>query len=65
MTEQELLQLVEEKGWGWVSEYQKLSEEFIEKYSNKVYWFYISRFQKLSEEFIEKHFDKVCWNVYS
>src|SRR5574344_137783 len=45
----------------YISIYQKLSEEFIDKHKDKVYWGYISQYQKLSEEFIEKHCDKVEW----
>ena len=40
--------------WYEISEFQYLSEKFIEKYENKVKWGYISRFQKLSEEFMKK-----------
>ena len=47
--------------WGYIPQYQKLSEEFIEKHIDKVYWNNISQYQKLSEEFIEKHCDKVYW----
>ena len=45
--------------WRYISRCQKLSEEFIEKYSDKVDWWYISVYQTLSEKFIEKHYDKV------
>jgi hypothetical protein len=38
---------------------QKLSEEFIDKYSDKVDWYIISIYQILSEEFIEKHMNKI------
>src|SRR5574344_702705 len=51
--------------WGCISNYQKLSEGFIEKYSDKVDWWYISRYQKLSEGFIEKYIDKVYWGYIS
>ena len=44
---------------------QKLSESFIEKYSDKVYWYNISIYQKLSEEFIDKHINKVNWYLIS
>ena len=47
--------------WVYISKYQKLSEEFIEKYNDKVDWSRISSNQKLSEEFIEKYYDKVDW----
>ena len=50
-----------EVDWNYISEYQTLSEEFIEKYSDKVNWDDISEYQKLSEDFIEKHSDKVDW----
>src|SRR5574343_1752697 len=45
----------------YISIFQKLSEEFIEKYSDKINWHHISEFQKLSEKFIEKHCNKVNW----
>jgi len=41
--------------------HQELSEEFIEKFKDKVNWSAISIYQKLSEEFIERHADKVDW----
>ena len=47
--------------WIWISEKQKLSEEFIENFQDKVDWFYISHHQKLTEDFIEKFQDKVYW----
>ena len=40
---------------------QKLSEEFIDKYKDKVDWFWVSKYQTLSEKFIEKHSDKIDW----
>ena len=50
-----------EVNWSYISRCQKLSESFIDKYSNKIYWWYISECQKLSEEFIEKYSDKLSW----
>ena len=48
--------------WYYISSYQVLSEQFIEKYSDKVNWKQgISRYQRLSESFIEKYKDKVDW----
>ena len=47
--------------WRAISECQQLSEQFIEKYKDKVNWYDISRYQKLPEPFIEKHKDKVDW----
>src|SRR5574343_779114 len=43
-----------EVDWSYISIFQKLSEKFIEKYSDKINWHHISEFQKLSEKFIEK-----------
>jgi len=47
--------------WTDISQYQQLSEDFIEKFRNKVDWHNISEYQKLSEEFIEKFRNKVYW----
>ena len=51
--------------WVWISQYQNLSESFIEKFKDKVDWGWISEFQKLSENFIEKFKDKVDWGWIS
>ena len=51
--------------WGNISQFQKLSESFIEKHKDKLNWVNISKFQTLSEEFIGKHKDKVNWNCIS
>ena len=53
------------KTWSGISRYQKLSEAFIEKYSDRVNWDYISAYQKLSENFIEEHVDEVDWHYIS
>ena len=53
------------KLWSFISEYQKLSESFIEKYSKKLSWYSISAHQKLSESFIERHADEVDWYCIS
>jgi hypothetical protein len=55
------INLFEVNDFNKISMYQKLSEQFIEKYSDKVYWNYISTYQNLSEEFIEKYSDKLIW----
>ena len=44
-----------------ISKYQKLSEDFIREFQNKVNWYLISRCQKLSEEFIREFQEKVDW----
>ena len=45
--------------WWFISANQKLSEEFIERHSDKVNWEWIFVYQNLSEDFIEKHKDKI------
>ena len=47
--------------WDRISEYQKLSEEFIREFKGKVDWYWISIYQKLSEEVIREFKDKVNW----
>ena len=53
--------------WSYISEYQKLSEKFIEEQKDKVDWCRISEYQKLSGKFIEKHKLKTedNWNYLS
>ena len=51
--------------WYKISKYQKLSEEFIEKFQDKVNWVQISGCLKLSEQFIEKFQDNVDWFLIS
>ena len=51
--------------WGYISECQNLSEEFIIKFQDKVYWNNISQCQNLSEEFIIKFQSKVYWGYIS
>jgi hypothetical protein len=53
--------IFDEKNWRHISVFQTLSEDFIEKHSDKVDWDWISAYQVLSEDFIEKHSDKVSW----
>jgi hypothetical protein len=47
------------QNWSVVSSHQKLSEDFMERFADKLDWFFISIKQKLSESFIEKHKDKL------
>ena len=51
--------------WTYISEFQKLSEEFIREFKDKVNWHYISHKQKLSESFIREFKDKVNWHNIS
>ena len=45
--------------WIYVSEYQKLSEEFIREFQDNVNWNNVSKYQKLSDSFIREFKDKV------
>jgi hypothetical protein len=51
--------------WLYISQNQKLSEDFIEKYKDKVVWINVSINQILSEEFIEEFKNKVDWYFIS
>lgn len=51
------------KAWRNISRYQKLSENFIEEFSDKgIEWRFISTHQILSDEFINKHKDKITFD---
>ena len=45
--------------------FQKLSENFIREFKNRINWECISKHQKLSESFIREFQDKVNWNWIS
>ena len=47
--------------WYYISEYQKLSEDFIREFQDKVKWDWISMFQKLSEDLIREFQNKIDW----
>jgi hypothetical protein len=49
----------------FISQYQKLSGKFMEKYENKIYWDYAPEFQQLSEKLIEKCQNKIVWGYIS
>lgn len=47
--------------WDNIACYQKLSEDFIDEYKDKLQWIYLSSNQRLSEKFMEKHLDYLDW----
>jgi len=47
--------------WGWISDLQPLSEEFIREFQDKVHWGGISCHQTLSENFMDEFEDKIWW----
>ena len=51
--------------WAEISQFKYLTEEFIEKYQNKVSWYWISRCQKLSGDFINKFKNEINFNYLS
>ena len=51
--------------WRGISANQNLSEEFIEKFQDKVNWRIISANQKLSEKIIKKFQNRVDWDNIS
>ena len=51
--------------WSVISEYKKLTEDFITKFADMVDWTKISEHQTLSQSFIEKYSDKVNWREIS
>ena len=51
--------------WYKISYFEYLTEEFIEKYQNKVKWYSISYCQKLSGEFINKYKEKINFDFLS
>ena len=66
--QQELLEqhgLTGTEGWGRISKYQHLSEDFIREFKDKVDWYYISKYQHLSEDFIREFKDMVNWECIS
>ena len=54
-----------EKDWRIISYHQKLSEDFIREFSDKVNWNLISCHETLSESFIREFSDKVNWRCIS
>jgi hypothetical protein len=49
--------------WLSLSMHPSLSEEFMEKYQDKLHWQEISTCQVLSDSFIERHAKKVIWQM--
>ena len=52
---------LDDVNWHNISKCQKLSENFIREFQNKVYWYYIVKYQKLSENFIREFQNEVNW----
>ena len=51
--------IVKANKWEIVSYYQKLSEDFMEKFADTLNWNYLSQKQVMSRDFMIKHFDKI------
>ena len=50
--------------WMSISLFQKLNEEFIREFKDKLDWTFISRRQLLSDEFIVEFKDLIDWESY-
>lgn len=49
------------RDWTWISDCQRLSENFIRKFQDKVHWGGVCRYQTLSEDFMEEFSEKIWW----
>ena len=62
-TEEEMMRKIDTKTSDWEdvlfhgTVYQKLSEDFMRKYKDKICWFFVSKWQKLSESFMDEMWD--------
>jgi hypothetical protein len=50
--------------WGYISQHQELSEEFMDEFAPHLNRYYISEYQKLSPEFVTKHIDKITEGIF-
>ena len=57
------IELIKKYNYNWakISQHEYLTEDFIDKYCDKVDWWWISAIQILSSEFIEKYYKRVHW----
>lgn len=55
------IDLFDSVSWSYVSQFQKLSEKFIDAHKENVVWPYILRNQNISREFIVKHAKYIDW----
>jgi hypothetical protein len=65
--EKKLREIIKEGNpdWNYISEHNKLSEDFIREFQCKVNWNFISKYQKLSRKFIEEFKDVINMNFMS
>ena len=61
LTEDQLEMILDWVQPSFVSQYQKLSENFIRKHEDKLDWFALSIYQTFSEDFAREYKDKVFW----
>ena len=47
--------------WMYISQYQELSEPFMEEFQNDIWWYQISGYQNLSINFIIKFYDRLSF----
>ena len=56
--------VLSERDWRIIVQYQDLSEEFMNKYADKLGWFLILTNQNLSESFLKNHINEISKNKY-
>ena len=61
LSEQFIIENLNQVNWKQISRHQVLSEGFIRKYRNRLFWDDIIKTQKLSETFIEKYAGEKKW----
>jgi hypothetical protein len=50
---------ITENQWSWLSKNRNLSEDFIEKFQDKVDWYMISCSKDFSDKFVSKYRDRL------
>lgn len=57
-----LTTILDELDWMLISVTRfKLTDGFIQRYSDRLFWYYISEYQTLSEQLIEENLHKIDW----
>jgi hypothetical protein len=51
--------------WWRVSKYQRLTEDFIRKFADKLNWDFVSQYQVLSDDFMREFQESINWNIIS
>ena len=60
-----LLQFPSRAPWNKILSKNKVSNEFLDVFSNRINWSFACRYQKLSESLMNKYSDKLDWSIVS